>query len=130
MRTSGKRLKEQEKTKSKKYFDKINLNGKILSTIFPKPDIKGLLESGLSVKDVAAIKVAHEFATSDKKKGEKVIKFYAAYAKNILAESINLEFKNNNYVFSEYGKSQIELPHQRLIRTFTTNWEQIIWHLI
>ncbi|MDY0386673.1 MAG: LPD38 domain-containing protein [Methanolobus sp.] len=105
----GEKIEGARKDQIKKYFDKINLNGKILSTIFPKPDIKGLLESGLSVKDVAAIKVAHEFATSDKKKGEKVIKFYAAYAKNILAESINLEFKNNDYVFSEYGKSQIEL---------------------
>lgn len=105
----GEKIEGARKDKIKKYFDKINLNGKILSTIFPKPDIKGLLESGLSVKDVAAIKVAHEFATLDKKKGEKVIKFYAAYAKNILAESINLEFKTNNYVFTEYGKSQIEL---------------------
>ena len=112
MKTSERKLREQEKIRLKKYFDKINLNGKILSKIFPKPDIKGLLESGLSAKDVAGIKVAHEFATQDKKKGDQVLKFYAAYAKNILAESINIEFKNEGYVFSEYGKSQIELRVQ------------------
>jgi len=105
----GEKIEGARKDQIKKYFDKINLNGRILSVIFPKPDIKALLESGMSIKDVAGIKVAYEFAVSEKKRGEDVIKFYAAYAKNILAESINLEFKNNKRVFTEYGKSQLVL---------------------
>lgn len=105
----GEKIEGARKDTIKKYFDKINLNGRILSVIFPKPDYKALLESGMSVKDVAGIKVAYEFAVDDKKRGENVIKFYAAYAKSILAESINLEFKNNNYVFTDYGKSQVTL---------------------
>jgi hypothetical protein len=105
----GEKIGGAKKDLIRKYFDKINLDGKILSVVFPKPDVKSLLESGMSVKDVSGIKVAHEFAVQDKKRGIETTKFYAAYAKNILAKSIDLEFKNNSYEFTDFGKSQIEL---------------------
>ena len=108
----GEKIEGARKDQIKKYFDKINLNGRTLSTIFPRPDVKALLESGLSVKDVSGIKVAYEFASQDKKRGEAVIKFYASYAKNILAESINLEYKNEGWAFTDFGKSQVELRTQ------------------
>ena len=85
MRTSGEKIEGARKRPNQKNTStkEINLNGKnTFYHISQTLDIKGLLESGLSVKDVAAIKVAHEFATSDKKKGEKVIKFYAPCKKH------------------------------------------------
>ena len=112
----GEKIEGARKDQIKKYFNKINLNGLTLSTVFPKPAFKDLLESGLNTKEASAIKVAYEFATTTKKryKNDKekflgAVRFYAAYAKTILSENLNIEFANDGWVFTDHGKAQIQL---------------------
>lgn len=112
----GEKLGGAKKDIVRKYFNKINLNGMTLSTIFPKPDIKELLASGLSNKEVSAIKVAYEFAQSEKKNTRRskdaqigAIRFCASYAKTVLSENLNVEFNNEGWVFTDHGKQLIQL---------------------
>ena len=124
----GEKIGGAKKDLIHKYINKINLNGLTLSTIFPKPDIKSLLDSGLSLKDASAIKVAHEFATTDKKRGLKYMIFYASYAKSVLSDSINLEFKSERSVFTDYGKSQLTLrtdAYEKVAKELGNNYLQL-----
>jgi len=112
----GEKLGGAKKDIIRKYLNKINLNGLTLSTIFPKPDIKELLASGMSNKEVSAIKVAYEFAQAEKKNTRRTkdtqigaIRFCASYAKTVLAENLNIEFNNEGWVFTDHGKQLIQL---------------------
>lgn len=111
----GEKIEGAKKDEARKYYNRINLNGLTLSTIFPKPDIKKLIASGLSKREASAVKVAYEFAQYEKKH-QKVkerqlgaMRFCAAYAKSVLAENLNIQFTNEGWYFTDYGKKSLEL---------------------
>lgn len=110
----GEKIGGARKDIIRQYADKIKLDGKTFSTMFPKPDIDKLIEAGLPVDKVAAVKAMYdnakrEFEIMKKRRGkDKALQaslFYAMYAKNVLTgEEGNFDLAYNGYVFTEWGK--------------------------
>lgn len=110
----GEKIGGARKDIIRQYADKIKLDGKTFSTMFPKPDIDKLVEAGLPKDKVAAVKAMYdnakkEFEIAKKRRGkDKALQaslFYAMYAKNVLTgEEGNFDLAYNGYVFTEWGK--------------------------
>ena len=110
----GEKIGGARKDIIRQYADKIKLDGKTFSTMFPKPDIDKLVEAGLPKDKVAAVKAMYdnakrEFEIVKKRRGkDKALQaslFYAMYAKNVLTgEEGNFDLAYNGFVFTEWGK--------------------------
>ena len=110
----GKKIGGARKDIIRQYADKIKLDGKTFSTMFPKPDIDKLVEAGLPKDKVATVKAMYdnakrEFEITKKRRGkDKALQaslFYAMYAKNVLTgEEGNFDLAYNGFVFTEWGK--------------------------
>ena len=110
----GEKIGGARKDIIRQYADKIKLDGKTFSTMFPKPDIDKLVEAGLPKDKVAAVKAMYdnakkEFEIAKKRRGkDKALQaslFYAMYAKNVLTgEEGNFDLAYNGFVFTEWGK--------------------------
>ena len=110
----GEKIGGARKDIIRQYADKIKLDGKTFSTMFPKPDIDKLVEAGLPKDKVAAVKAMYdnakrEFEMVKKRRGkDKALQaslFYAMYAKNVLTgEEGDLDLSYNGFAFTEWGK--------------------------
>ena len=110
----GEKIGGARKDIIRQYADKIKLDGKTFSTMFPKPDIDKLVEAGLPKDKVAAVKAMYdnakrEFEITKKRRGKdralQASLFYAMYAKNVLTgEEGNFDLAYNGFVFTEWGK--------------------------
>ena len=111
----GEKIGGARKDVIRKYADKINVNGTTFGTMFPKPDIDKLIEAGLPVNKVAAVKAMfdnakREFESKKKHYGkDKALQnaaFYAMYAQNVLTgNENNFDLSFNGFVFTEWGKA-------------------------
>lgn len=111
----GEKIGGARKDVIRKYADKINVNGTTFKTMFPKPDIDKLIEAGLPVNKVAAVKAMfdnakREFESKKKHYGkDKALQnaaFYAMYAQNVLTgNENNFDLSFNGFVFTEWGKA-------------------------
>lgn len=110
----GEKIGGARKDIIRQYADKIKLDGKTFSTMFPKPDIDKLVEAGLPKDKVAAVKAMYdnakrEFEIAKKRRGkDKALQaslFYAMYAKNVLTgEEGDFDLAYNGFAFTEWGK--------------------------
>lgn len=93
----------------RKYADKINLSAQTFSKMFPKPDIKALVEAGVPIKDAAAVKAMYDIAKAEYKRRKSTANsvFFAMYAKQVLSGDRSKELVYNGVVFTEYGKEII-----------------------
>ena len=108
----GEKIGGARKDVIRKYADKINVNGTTFGSMFPKPDIDKLIEAGLPIDRVAALKAVydnakHEFERSKKHRGkERALRetvFYAVFAKGILSGNEDFELHHEGLVFTEVG---------------------------
>ncbi len=108
----GEKIGGARKDVIRKYADKINVNGTTFGSMFPKPDIDKLIEAGLPIDRVAALKsvydnAKHEFERSKKHRGkERALRetvFYAVFAKGILSGNEDFELHHEGLVFTEVG---------------------------
>ena len=111
----GEKIGGARKDVIRKYADKINLNGTTFGAMFPRPEIDKLIEAGLPVNKVAAVKAMfdnakREFESKKKHYGkDKALQnaaFYAMYAQNVLTgNENNFDLSFNGFVFTEWGKA-------------------------
>ena len=108
----GEKIGGARKDVIRKYADKINVNGTTFGSMFPKPDIDKLIEAGLPIDRVAALKsvydnAKHEFERSKKHRGkERALRetvFYAVFAKGILSGNEDFELHHEGLVFTKVG---------------------------
>ncbi len=108
----GEKIGGARKDVIRKYADKINVNGTTFGSMFPKPDIDKLIEAGLPIDRVAALKsvydnAKHDFERSKKHRGkERALRetvFYAVFAKGILSGNEDFELHHEGLVFTEVG---------------------------
>ena len=114
----GEKIGGARKDVIRKYADKIKLDGKTFGTMFPKPEIDQLVEAGLPLDRVAAVKAMfdnakREYERTKKRMGkDKALSaslFYAMYAKNVLnGETDNFDLKYNGWVFTDWGKEYMK----------------------
>ena len=106
---TGEKIGGARKDIIRKYADKINLSAQTFSKMFPKPDIKALVEAGASIKDAAAVKAMYDIAKAEYKRRKSTAHsvFFAMYAKQVLSGDRSKELVYNGVVFTEYGKEVI-----------------------
>lgn len=106
---TGEKIGGARKDIIRKYADKINLSAQTFSKMFPKPDIKALVEAGVPIKDAAAVKAMYDIAKAEYKRRKSTANsvFFAMYAKQVLSGDRSKELVYNGVVFTEYGKEII-----------------------
>jgi hypothetical protein len=106
---TGEKIGGARKDIIRKYADKINLAAQTFSKMFPKPDIKALVEAGVPIKDAAAVKAMYDIAKAEYKRRKSAANsvFFAMYAKQVLSGDRSKELVYNDVVFTEYGKEII-----------------------
>jgi hypothetical protein len=106
---TGEKIGGARKDIIRKYADKINLAAQTFSKMFPKPDIKALVEAGVPIKDAAAVKAMYDIAKAEYKRRKSTANsvFFAMYAKQVLSGDRSKELVYNGVVFTEYGKEII-----------------------
>lgn len=106
---TGEKIGGARKDIIRKYADKINLAARTFSKMFPKPDIKALVEAGVPIKDAAAVKAMYDIAKAEYKRRKSTANsvFFAMYAKQVLSGDRSKELVYNGIVFTEYGKEII-----------------------
>lgn len=106
---TGEKIGGARKDIIRKYADKINLSAQTFSKMFPKPDIKALVEAGVPIKDAAAVKAMYDIAKAEYKRRKSTANsvFFAMYAKQVLSGDQSKELVYNGVVFTEYGKEII-----------------------
>lgn len=106
---TGEKIGGARKDIIRKYADKINLAAQTFSKMFPKPDIKALVEAGVPIKDAAAVKSMYDIAKAEYKRRKSTANsvFFAMYAKQVLSGDRSKELVYNGVVFTEYGKEVI-----------------------
>lgn len=106
---TGEKIGGARKDIIRKYADKINLSAQTFSKMFPKPDIKALVEAGVQIKDAAAVKAMYDIAKAEYKRRKSTANsvFFAMYAKQVLSGDRSKELVYNGVVFTEYGKEII-----------------------
>lgn len=106
---TGEKIGGARKDIIRKYADKINLAARTFSKMFPKPDIKSLVEAGVPIKDAAAVKAMYDIAKAEYKRRKSTANsvFFAMYAKQVLSGDRSKELVYNGVVFTEYGKEVI-----------------------
>ncbi|WP_440429177.1 LPD38 domain-containing protein [Phocaeicola plebeius] len=106
---TGEKIGGARKDIIRKYADKINLAARTFSKMFPKPDIKALVEAGVPIKDAAAVKAMYDIAKAEYKRRKSTANsvFFAMYAKQVLSGDRSKELVYNGVVFTEYGKEVI-----------------------
>lgn len=106
---TGEKIGGARKDIIRKYADKINLAAQTFSKMFPKPDIKALVEAGVPIKDAAAVKAMYDIAKAEYKRRKSTANsvFFAMYAKQVLSGDRSKELVYNGVVFTEYGKEVI-----------------------
>lgn len=106
---TGEKIGGARKDIIRKYADKINLSAQTFSKMFPKPDIKALVEAGVPIKDAAAVKAMYDIAKAEYKRRKSTSNsvFFAMYAKQVLSGDRSKELVYNGVVFTEYGKEII-----------------------
>lgn len=106
---TGEKIGGARKDIIRKYADKINLAAQTFSKMFPKPDIKSLVEAGVPIKDAAAVKAMYDIAKAEYKRRKSTANsvFFAMYAKQVLSGDRSKELVYNGVVFTEYGKEVI-----------------------
>lgn len=97
---------------------KINLNADTFPKMFPKFDLKKLVEKGLDPKMAAAVMFLRQeamkvFKSKKKRSGTaealSAAKFFAAYAKRALEEgNTDVTFTDGRWMFTEYGQASIK----------------------
>lgn len=106
---TGEKIGGARKDIIRKYANKINLAAQTFSKMFPKPDIKALVEAGVPIKDAAAVKAMYDIAKAEYKRRKSTANsvFFAMYAKQVLSGDRSKELVYNGVVFTEYGKEII-----------------------
>lgn len=106
---TGEKIGGARKDIIRKYADKINLAAQTFSKMFPKPEIKALVEAGVPIKDAAAVKAMYDIAKAEYKRRKSTANsvFFAMYAKQVLSGDRSKELVYNGVVFTEYGKEVI-----------------------
>lgn len=106
---TGEKIGGARKDIIRKYADKINLSAQTFSKMFPKPDIKALVEARVPIKDAAAVKAMYDIAKAEYKRRKSTANsvFFAMYAKQVLSGDRSKELVYNGVVFTEYGKEII-----------------------
>lgn len=106
---TGEKIGGARKDIIRKYADKINLSAQTFSKMFPKPDIKALVEAGVPIKDAAAVKAMYDIAKAEYKRRKSTANsvFFAMYAKQVLSGDRSKELVYNGVAFTEYGKEII-----------------------
>lgn len=106
---AGEKIGGARKDIIRKYADKINLSAQTFSKMFPKPDIKALVEAGVPIKDAAAVKAMYDISKAEYKRRKSTANsvFFAMYAKQVLSGDRSKELVYNGVVFTEYGKEII-----------------------
>lgn len=106
---TGEKIGGARKDIIRKYADKINLAAQTFSKMFPKPDIKALVEAGVPITDAAAVKAMYDIAKAEYKRRKSTANsvFFAMYAKQVLSGDRSKELVYNGVVFTEYGKKII-----------------------
>lgn len=111
----GEKIGGARKDVIRKYADKINVNGTTFSAMFPRPEIDKLIEAGLPIGKVAAVKTMFDNAKREfdlkkkhygKDKALQSAAFFAMYAQNVLTgNESNFDLSFKGFAFTEWGKA-------------------------
>ncbi len=117
----GEKIEGAKKDIARKMSERIDLGADSFMKMFPKYDLKKLISQGLDTKLAVATKMLRQMAQDDYKKHNRKrgrgksyalesARFYAAYAKQLLeAGDTSVEFTNDGWSFTDYGKRFVEL---------------------
>ena len=110
----GEKIGGARKDLAQQMSGKIKLDADTFPKMFPKFDLKKLVEQGLDPKMAAAVMFLRQAAYAEYKQKNKrqsksnalaAAKFFAAYAKQVLEKGdTDVEFTDSGWVFTDYGK--------------------------
>lgn len=114
----GEKIGGARKDLAQKMSDKIDLDADNFPKMFPKFDLKKMVEQGLDPKLAAPVQFLRQAAYEEykrytkrygKKYALKAAQFYAAYAKRLLETgNADVDFKDSGFAFTEYGQAYIK----------------------
>lgn len=114
----GEKIGGARKDLAQKMSDKIDLDADNFPKMFPKFDLKKMVEQGLDAKLAAPVQFLRQAAYEEykrytkrygKKYALKAAQFYAAYAKRLLEiGNADVDFKDSGFAFTEYGQAYIK----------------------